>query len=57
MLEYIVGIFTGLFLFATIQEIHPESVIKIHRAAIEECEKTLPRTEHCKIVAIPVSKD
>lgn len=25
--------------------------------AIRECEQTLPRNEHCTIVAVPVSRD
>ena len=28
-----------------------------YRDAIRECEKTLPRNEHCVVVGLPISKD
>lgn len=35
----------------------PASHKNIVETAIKECEKSLPRDQHCKIVALPVSKD
>lgn len=28
-----------------------------YRDAIKQCEKTLPRNEHCVVVGLPISKD
>jgi hypothetical protein len=35
----------------------PWSDSTAYKKAIEECEKTLPRNEHCVVVAVPISKD
>ena len=28
-----------------------------YRQAIQECERSLPRDQHCTVIAIPISKD
>jgi hypothetical protein len=35
----------------------PKSYKNIVENALKECEKDLPRSQNCKIIAIPVDKD
>lgn len=38
-------------------DISPNSHKNIVENAIKQCEKSLPRDQHCTIVALPISKD
>lgn len=46
------GIVIGIILTGLILN-HHGTPFNTMRTAIEECEKTLPRNQHCKIIAIP----
>ena len=56
MQGFIIGIFLGAWLFAGMLIVFP-SYHRKATTAIEACEATLPRDQHCTIIAIPVSKD
>lgn len=47
-----VGISFGIILFVLFLHL-PFTTISVARKAIEECERNLPRNQHCKISAIP----
>ncbi len=49
LLTVAIGIVIGLVIF----NYFPETLLKSARTAIEECENTLPRNQHCIITAIP----
>lgn len=54
------GLVTGFIIgvIAVVLVAHiPGSVIETSKTAIKNCEKHLPRDEHCVIIAIPISKD
>jgi len=36
---------------------YPSSTLSIVDNAIRECEQSLPRDQHCNIIAVPVDKD
>ena len=46
---FVIGILFAAFLFIVI----PGSVVQQYHEAIDKCEATLPRNQHCKIIAIP----
>jgi hypothetical protein len=50
------GLMTLLILMAVI-DLSPKSHKNIVETALKECEKSLPRDQHCVIVALPVSKE
>ena len=50
------GVLAVLMLMAAI-DLSPTSYKNIVDNAIKECEKSLPRDQHCKIVALPIDKD
>lgn len=52
-----VGVFVGVFIIAFGETYFDNSNTNRIRSAIEVCEKSLPRDQNCKIVAIPVVKD
>lgn len=54
---FVLGGFTALILLMIAIDLSPNSHKNIVETAIKECEKSLPRDQHCKIVALPVSKD
>lgn len=55
--EMSLGFAVGVIFLMVIIKFLPDSKIEKYNSAIEQCEKTLPRNEHCVIVAVPVSKD
>ena len=55
--KFIAGIFAGIFLFIALLHTLPGSITKRANELIEECERSLPRDQHCVIMAVPVSKD
>lgn len=50
------GLIAVLMLVAAM-DLSPTSYKNVVDNAIKECEKSLPRDQHCKIVALPVDKD
>lgn len=52
----LIGFITGVLIVSAVAH-SPSSKISIVREMIEECEKSLPRDQHCTIIALPISKD
>lgn len=52
-----VGAMIGLLTLSFFINQSQTSFYNIVTKAIEECEKDLPRSQHCKMIAIPVDKD
>jgi len=50
------GLIALLMLLAA-TDLSPTSYKNVVDTAIKECEKSLPRDQYCKIVALPVDKD
>lgn len=50
------GVIT-LFIIVAAIDSSPKSHKNIVENALKECEKDLPRSQNCKIIAIPVDKD
>lgn len=46
-----------LFIIVAAIDLSPKSYKNIVENALKECEKDLPRSQNCKIVAVPVDKD
>lgn len=55
-MQFLAGIFIGLLIVITVVQ-SPSSNLSQYRAKIEECEKSLPRDQHCTLIAIPVDKE
>jgi hypothetical protein len=53
MNDFWAGFVCGLMMFMLLSVL-PFSDSSIYRTAKEECEKNLPRNQHCKIVGVPV---
>jgi hypothetical protein len=54
--KFLVGCFVGMLMFAaTLKNV--DGLVTQASDAKKECEKSLPRDQHCVIVALPVSKD
>ena len=51
------GTVIGMFIVVALIGSSPTSHKNIVENALKECEKSLPRDQHCKIVAVPVDKD
>jgi len=51
------GALIALVALAALIDLSPTSDKNIIKNAIEECEKSLPRDQHCKIIALPIDKD
>ena len=50
---FILGICTGIIILATALIFIPGTTFRLGLLAIEDCEKTLPRDQHCVLSAIP----
>ena len=55
--KFFAGCFVGIFVFIAMLQTLPGSLAKQANDAIQECEKSLPRDQHCKVMAIAISKD
>lgn len=55
--KFFAGVVAGIFVFIALLETLPGSLVKQANDAIQECEKSLPRDQHCKVMAIAISKD
>lgn len=53
---FFMGVFFGVIVCVLSTTI-PASTLSVVRNAINECEKSLPRDQHCKIIAVPKEKD
>lgn len=51
------GMVIGIFIVIALIDTSPTSYKNIVETSLKECEKSLPRDQHCTIVAIPPSKD
>lgn len=51
------GLIIGALLVFGIEGTLPNSSVNLYQKAIEECEKDLPRNQHCVIIGVPVDKD
>lgn len=54
---FIGGLFTGIFIVVGLQSASDTSYKNIVENNLKQCEKNLPRNEHCYIIAVPPSKD
>ncbi len=57
MYQFIFGLLFGVFSTVALIDISPTSYYNIVNTALKECEKSLPRDQNCKIIALPVDKD
>jgi hypothetical protein len=57
MYQFIFGLLFGIFGMAAAIDISPTSYYNVVNTALKECEKSLPRDQNCKIIALPVDKD
>mgnify|MGYP003348100252 CR=1 FL=1 len=55
--KFFAGCFVGMFVFAGALSMIPTSLVKQANDAVQECEKSLPRDQHCKVVALAIVKD
>ena len=51
------GVVIGIFVVVALVDASPTSHKNVVETALKECEKSLPRDQHCKIIALPVDKD
>ena len=51
------GAFLGIAFIMLIQCFASDSPFKLYKEAIAECEKILPRNQHCVVVGVPVDKN
>ena len=47
------GFLIGIFVYNAVENINADSDRNKLKMAIEVCEQTLPRTQHCVITAVP----
>lgn len=61
MADTLWGMFMGAFIAIVVigatNDLSRNSPSNVIRNAINECEKSLPRDQHCTIIAVPVDKD
>jgi N-acyl-L-homoserine lactone synthetase len=57
LLMLFAGLFIGVGCVRVADILMPNSLHNKYYNAIQECEKDLPRSEHCVLVALPRSKD
>lgn len=51
--SFLIGVLVGVFGLLVIVS-HPSSNVSLYKAAIAECEKSLPRDQKCKVIAVVV---
>ena len=56
MIQYFIGIVSGIIV-CVVAVNGGDTYQKRATELIKECEQTLPRNEHCTLVALPISKD
>ena len=55
-ISWVLGLFSGLILSIGIASVNPYSSMNKIDRAISECEKSLPRDQHCVMVGVPEVK-
>jgi len=55
--KFFAGVVVGVVLFMLLLGALPDSMVKQVNDAIQQCEKSLPRDQHCTFVALPISRD
>ena len=55
--KFIAGFAVGFFTLLILLGVVPTSIVNQANEAIHECEKSLPRDQHCKIIGIKVDKE
>lgn len=55
--KFFAGVVVGVVLFMLLLGTLPDSMVKQVNDAIQQCEKSLPRDQHCTFVALPISRD
>jgi hypothetical protein len=53
----LIGGFITIITLGAAIDLSPSSYKNMVDSAIRECERSLPRDQHCTIVALPISKD
>jgi hypothetical protein len=56
MQNLLIGTIGGILLCAIIINFGDNTTMQVNEM-VKECEKNLPRNEHCYIIAVPPSKD
>jgi len=54
---FISGIVTGIFIIIVGQHLSDTSYKNIVENSLKQCEKSLPRDQHCYIIAVPPTLD
>jgi hypothetical protein len=54
--KFLAGVIVGIMGAAFVAQL-PSSDIAKARAQITDCEKSLPRDQNCKLIALPVDKE
>ena len=57
LIAYLIGFLLGLFLGDYICSSQHGDTLKMVNKAMIDCEASLPRNEHCYIIAVPPDKD
>lgn len=55
--SFLVGGFLGILLCAFLNGCIPSSDAYQYKKAIRECEKSLPRDEHCVVIGVKIDKN
>jgi hypothetical protein len=54
---FIGGLFAGMFIVIGLQRMSDTSSMNIVENNLKQCEKSLPRDQHCIIIAVPPTLD
>ncbi len=52
----LIGFIAGVITVSAVAHM-PSSKMSIMHEMVKDCEKSLPRDQHCKIIALPISKE
>jgi hypothetical protein len=55
--KFFAGCVAGIVFFMVLLATLPGSLVRQANEAVQECEKSLPRDQHCKIIALPIDKE
>ena len=54
MTDFIAGFFIGAWIMLGFMTMPSESPYRKYKNVIEECEKSLPRDQECKVIGVPM---
>jgi hypothetical protein len=57
ILTFMIGLLVGVSLTATVAVLTDNPTLETVNKAMTDCEKSLPRDQHCYIIAVPPSLD